>query len=29
VSGGYALAIGLLVLAGLVQGWAIFVIGDP
>jgi MFS transporter, CP family, cyanate transporter len=29
VSGGYALAIGLLVVAGLVQGWAIFKIGDP
>jgi MFS transporter, CP family, cyanate transporter len=29
VSGGYALAIGLLVVAGLVQGWAILVIGDP
>ena len=29
VTGGYALAIGLLVVAGLVQGWAIFAIGDP
>jgi hypothetical protein len=29
VTGGYALAIGLLLLAGLVQGWAILVIGDP
>jgi hypothetical protein len=29
VSGGYAAAIGLLVVAGLVQGWAIVKIGDP
>jgi CP family cyanate transporter-like MFS transporter len=29
VTGGYALAIGLLLLAGLVQAWAILVIGDP
>ena len=29
VSGGYVAAIGLLVVAGLVQGWAIVKIGDP
>ena len=29
LTGGYALAIGLLLLAGLVQAWAIFKIGDP
>ena len=29
VTGGYALAIGLLLVAGLVQGWAILAIGDP